>query len=328
MVYKPWAVLETKSPSVLKRMLFERDAGSTFSGTVFLFLVLVVDDMENRDIEYFDRLWFDSQPKDGMVHNRETWDRMAEGWKKDPPEVQAAKNQQCIDMMQFFLERGVITEDSNVIDIGCGSGNYASLFAKTANWVTCSDVSPKMLELCKETMDEQGIENVDYIDCDFLTLDVDKSDWVKKYDLVFTSLTPAMDGVKSIEKVNKVSRRWCFNNSFVYRKDNLRNAVMENIFDKPVTNRWGNSSTYCLFNILWQMGLTPEIRYYKEVINHEYDLTMETAKGVAINVIRDREPNEEEIKRTFDYLQNMAVDGKITKTTESLFSWILWNVGD
>ncbi len=284
--------------------------------------------MENRDIEYFDKLWFDSQPKDGMVHTKETWDRLSEGWRKDPPDVRAAKFQQCIDLSAYLVERGVITEDSNIIDIGCGAGDYASEFARTANWITCSDISPKMLALCKETMAECGHENVDYIDCDFLDFDIEKAGWVKKYDLVFTSLTPAMDGSKSIEKVNQVSRRWCFNNSFVYRKDNLRNAVMENVYDKPVTNRWGNSSTYCLFNILWQMGYTPEVRYYKEVINHEYDLTMEMAKGVTINVIRDRQPTDEEVKRTFDFLQTMSVDGKIIKTTESLFSWILWNVGE
>lgn len=283
--------------------------------------------MENRDIQYFDKLWFDSMPKDGMVHNRETWDRMAEGWKKDPPKVRDEKNRQCIDMVNFFVQRGVLTEDSCVIDIGCGSGNYSAEFAKKSNWVTCSDVSPKMLALCKETMDEQGIENVDYVDCDFLNLDVEKSDWIKKYDLVFTSLTPAMDGASSIKKINQISRQWCFNNSFVYRKDNLRNAVMEDVFGKTVTNRWGNSSTYCLFNILWHMGLAPEVRYYKEVIDYEYDLTTDFAKSVAVNVIRDREPNRDEVSRTFDYLQTMATDGKIMKTTESLYSWILWNVG-
>ncbi|MBQ6752665.1 MAG: hypothetical protein IJR10_02700, partial [Clostridia bacterium] len=95
----------------------------------------------------------------------------------------------------------------------------------------------------------------------------------------------------------------------------------------PVTNRWGNSSTYCLFNILWQMGLKPQIRYYKEIIEYETELCEEMAKGVTINVIRDHAPSDEEIKRTLDYLEkNMSKDGKVKKVTESLFAWILWNV--
>lgn len=283
--------------------------------------------MENRDVEYFDKLWADSNPKDGMKHTKETWDRLAGGWKKDPPEVAAAKDKQCKEMAKYLVERGIITEDAKVIDIGCGSGNYAMQFAKTAKWVTCSDISPKMLEYCKEAAIEEGLKNLDYIDCDFLDFDIDAEGWADKYDLVFTSLTPTMDGLKSIEKVNKISRGWCFNNSFVYRKDNLRNAVMENVYGKPVTNKWGNSSTYCLFNILWQLGYKPEIRYYKEEIEYTFDLTMDFCKGVTINVIRDHDPSEEEVKRTYEYLnEHMAVDGKITKKTESLFAWTLWNV--
>lgn len=285
--------------------------------------------MENRDIKYFDDLWASGQPKDGMKHTKETWDRLAGGWKKDPPEIQEIKDRQCRDMADFLVNRGVITPDSCVIDIGCGSGNYAMKFAKTAKQVTCSDISPKMLEYCKEDADRLGLTNVDYLECDFLNFDVDAAGWENKYDLVFTSLTPAMDGLKSIEKVNKVSRGFCVNNSFVYRKDNLRNAVKENVYGMPVSNKWGNSSTYCLFNILWQMGYHPEVKYYKEIITQTFDLTMDQAKGVTINVLRDHDPTEEEVKKTFDYLmENMAVDGKITKISESLFAWLLWDVTD
>ncbi len=283
--------------------------------------------MENRDIEYFDRLWKESNPKDGMKHTRETWDRLAEGWKKDPPEIQYAKDRQCRDMTQFFVDKGVITPESSVIDIGCGSGNYAICFAEHAKHVTCSDISPKMLDYCREYAEERGLSNLDYVACDFLDFDIDAAGWKRNFDLVFTSLTPAMDGLDSVEKVNAMSRNWCVNNSFVYRKDNLRNAVMENVYGRPVTNRWGNSSTYCLFNILWQMGLKPQIQYYKEIIEYETELCEEMAKGVTINVIRDHAPSDEEIKRTLDYLEkNMSKDGKVKKVTESLFAWTLWNV--
>ncbi len=283
--------------------------------------------MENRDIEYFDRLWKESNPKDGMKHTRETWDRLAEGWKKDPPEVEEAKARQYAAVTDFFLERGIITGESSVIDVGCGAGGYAMCFAEHAKQVTCSDISPKMLEHCKTLAAERGLTNVDYVDCDFLEFDTDAAGWNGKFDLVFTSLTPAMDGLASVEKVNSISRNWCFNNSFVYRRDNLRNAVLENVYGRSATNRWGNSSAYCLFNILWHMGLKPEMRYYSETIEHEYDMDLEVAKGVTINIIRDRAPTDEEIKRTFDYLEkNMSENGKIRKVTESLFAWTLWNV--
>ena len=281
--------------------------------------------MENREIEYFDNLWNESHPKDGVKHTRETWDRLAEGWNDDPAEVRKQKDKQCDDVTEFFVERGILTKDSEVVDIGCGAGTYAVRFAQKAKSVTCTDISPKMLDICKKTADEAGISNVKCIECDFL--EYDASAWADRFDLVFTSLTPAMSGAKSVEKVNGISRGWCFNNSFVYRKDNIRNAVMKDVFGKEPTNKWGNSSVYCLFNILWHMGFLPELKYYKEIIEYDYDLTYDFAKAVVVNIIRDRAPTDEEVKRTLDYLErNMSADGKIKKVTESLYGWTLWNV--
>lgn len=283
--------------------------------------------MENRDIEYFDRLWNDSHPKDGMKHTRETWDRLADGWNDDPKEVRVQKDKQCDSITEFFVNRGILTKDSEVIDIGCGAGTYAARFAEHSRFVTCTDISPKMLDLCRETARERGVSNIECVECDFIDFDTKAAGWTGRFDLVFTSLTPAMSGAKSVEKVNEISRGWCFNNSFVYRKDNLRLAVMKDIFGMEPTTRWGNSSVYCLFNILWQMGLMPELKYFKEIIEYDYDLTYELAKSVVVNIIRDRAPTEDEIRKTLDYLEkNMSEDGKVRKTTESLYGWTLWNV--
>lgn len=279
----------------------------------------------DKDIEYFDKLWETLKPNDGMQHNKETWDRLAEHWKDDPKDVEEIKNKQYIELTNYLTERGALTKDTEVIDIGCGSGGYAIEFAKRAKRVTCLDVSPKMLEYCKESAVENELLNIDFLECDFLNEDI--ANWDNKYDFVFTSLSPAMDGLQSIEKVNKMTRKWCFNNSFVYRKDNLRNAVKENVYNQPISNNWGNSSTYCLFNILWHMGYKPEIRYYKEVISHTYDFNMELCHSVTTNIIRDRAPTDEEVKMTYNYLKtNMVKDGKITKVTDSLYAWTLWNV--
>ena len=285
--------------------------------------------MSKKDIAYFDELWASSFPKDGMKHTKETWDRLAEDWRSSPSEVQAQKDVMCGEIARYALARGIINKDSLVADIGCGSGNYAVEFAKLAGHVTCSDISTRMLELCRELVAEQGLHNVDYVDCDFLAFDIEKAGWLKKYDLVFTSLTPAMSGLASVEKVNRISRGWCFNNSFIYRKDFLRNEVMEKAFGLPPRDKFDGSSTYCLFNILWQLGYMPEIRYYKEQTLHDYELDMGLCKRIASMIIRDRAPSEEEVQTTYKYLEeNFAVDGKVKKATESLFAWTYWYVGE
>ena len=282
--------------------------------------------MENRDILYFDRLWQESNPKDGMKHTKETWDRIAGNLKKDPDDVRIIKEKHYAELTSYLYEKGVLNCTSSVIDIGCGTGGFASAFAKVADSVLCTDISSVMLEKCKEKMDEDGNSNVEYLLLDFKNEDLQEIFGDKKFDLVFTSLTPAMDGLDSVKRVNSLCKGYCFNNSFVYRKDEIKNAVSEDVFGIPASNRWGNSSSYCLFNILWNMGYTPEMTYYKETISHEYPLNEDFAFGVVKNIIRDRAPTDDEVKKTLEYLRIKYEGESIKKTTESLFSWILWKV--
>lgn len=282
--------------------------------------------MENRDVLYFDNLWQESSPKDGMKHTKETWDRIAGNLKKDPEDVRVIKEKQYNELSSFLKQKGVIDENSTVIDIGCGTGGFAAAFAKNVNKIVCSDISSVMLDSCRENLESQNLNNAEFLLLDFKNADLEETFGERKFDLVFTSLTPAMDGLDSIKRVNSISSGYCFNNSFVYRKDAIKNDVSENVFGIPASNRWGNSSSYCLFNILWNMGYTPEVSYYKECISHTYPLNEEFAFGVTKNIIRDRAPKDEEVKKTLEYLKQKYNSDTIEKTTESLFSWILWKV--
>lgn len=280
-----------------------------------------------RDLKYFDELWEASKPKDGMTHTRETWDRIAGSWSNYPGKVRAKMDGKVQAITEFLLGKGVLTEDTEVLDLGCGPGSYTMSFAKHAKSVTCSDVSPKMLEYSEENAKNLGLSNVEFKEADFLTQSVEELGWEKKFDLVFTSLTPAMDSLESIEKIERVSRKWAFDNSFVYLEDSLKNEVKENVFGMPVkNNQWGGSSPYCIWNILWLKGKYPEMSYYRESKTQEYGLNEKTAYDIAENIIRDRAPNDEEVARVFDYLKETRPEGKVVRKTNALYAWILWEV--
>ena len=281
--------------------------------------------MENKDIEYFNRLWDDSKPKDGMVHNKETWDRMAHAWGADSPKVKLKKDEKILKICEYLNSKDLL-KDKTILDLGCGPGKYGIEFAKTAKLVTLSDVSSVMLEYAENNAKEIGVSNLEYVEADFLTQSVSELSWEKKFDLVFTSLTPAMDSAESIEKINATSKDWAFNNSFVYLRDSLKDEVKENVFGVKPNENWGNSSPYCIFNILWLMGLHPEVTYYSDVLDYEYELRESTALTVVENIIRDRAPTDDEVKAVFEYLSSKYKDGKVPRHTESMYSWILWNV--
>jgi len=285
--------------------------------------------MEKLSAEFFDRLWEESAPNDGMHHTKETWDRMAATMANDPPEMEAIKRQHCRDIKDFLVSAGALNKDSVVVDMGCGTGNYAVEFAKLAKHVDCCDISSVMLDYCRENAEKEGVTNLAYKPCDFLECDIDKEGWRKKYDLVFTSITPAMTGLKAVEKVNAMSKGWCLNNSFIYRKDNIREAVLADVFGQDIPCSVKGDTTYYLFNILWQLGYTPEMRYYREEMSSENELTMDFAKMITSTIVKESEPSEEDVRKTYDYLlKNHAVDGKIKKSRVSVFAWVLWYVGE
>lgn len=288
----------------------------------------MTEDIAEKDIKYYDLLWQDSKPKDGMKHTKETWDRIAKGWSRDSDKVRLEKDEKIILLKDYLIKAGALSGEYDVLDLGCGPGKYGLEFSKYARTVTLSDVSPVMLELARENTTLSGAQNISFSEADFLTESVTELGWEKKFDLVFTSLTPAMDNAETIRKINRCSRKWAFNNSFVYFRDSLKDEVGKNVFGKPVSTNWGNSSPYCIWNILWLMGAHPRMEYTGEKIDYEYDLTRTVAEDSAVNIIRDRAPSESEIDAVYSYLEKAYPDGKVIRKTESLYSWILWETDD
>ncbi|NLL62669.1 MAG: class I SAM-dependent methyltransferase [Ruminococcaceae bacterium] len=279
-----------------------------------------------KDIEYFDKLWQDSKPKDGMVHNKETWDRKAKNWKSDSKETRERKIRQVDALIDFLLKNAVLESSFDVLDLGCGSGKYAVKMAEYVKSVTCSDISPIMLEYCKENAKEAGLKNIRFQEADFLTQSVLELQWEKKFDFVFTSLTPAVDSLKSIEKIEQITRKWAFNSSFVYLKDSLKDEICINVFEKELVSSWGNSSPYSIWNILWHKGRFPKIDYYEDESEEKYELSLETAEQIAESIIRDRDPNEEEINRVYKYLEKRYGNAPFVRKTEAMYAWILWQI--
>ena len=285
--------------------------------------------MEKLGLEYFDLRWKDAALNGGMQQTKETWDRLAAALAKDPPEMERIKKKHCRDVAEYLISKGVLDGDSVVADIGCGTGNYAVEFGKRVKQVDCSDISPVMIDYCRKNAKTEGLTNLSYKACDFLECDIDKEGWRKKYNLVFTSITPAVTGLKAVEKMNAMARGFCFNSSFIYRRDDIREAVLHDVFKRDTTSRKRGETTYYLFNILWQLGYTPEICYYREEMSAETELTKDYAKQMAASIVKNGEVPEEVVKRTYDYLfNNYSFNGRIKNTRVSVFAWTLWKAGE
>ena len=98
------------------------------------------------------------------------------------------------------LFESVIVEGDDVLDVGCGPGTYGIVFAGRCRTVVCLDGSQKMLD----RIAEKGIGNIRCTRADWETFDTDE-----RFDVVFSSLCPALNNPEGILKMESFSRGYC-----------------------------------------------------------------------------------------------------------------------
>lgn len=96
-------------------------------------------------------------------------------------------------------------------------------FAKYVHKVVGLDISDKMVKHGMEHIQNEGLNNAILYTCNFQTLDIDKSGYTHAFDLVFSSMTPAIHNMDGLIKSMEMSRAWCCNITHLDRRNSLRN---------------------------------------------------------------------------------------------------------
>lgn len=283
-----------------------------------------------RDYEYFKRIWEHRDPNRNK-HAVEAWDARAEDWGKELEKSCSfckSVHERVEKAAGYLRAHGLLSQGSEVADIGCGPGRFVAEFAKTAGHVTGVDLSPKMLELGAAYAKTQGLDNVTFRQEDLNTFSVDNAGWAGKFDLVFTSITPAVSTMENLEKIMKISRGYCFNSCFVRWNDELEQQVGRDVFgagDATPRNNHGHWF-YSLFNLLWLQGYYPETAYHRQDQEDYVEADEDLARYYA-KCFGGMNPDEDCIRRVYSYLKGHALpDGTIMRKYERWYGWILWDV--
>lgn len=279
--------------------------------------------------QHFLKLWGD-RPQSGMSHTKEEWDKRADSWVKELANDEATerRNTQRINATVDYLKaHGLLKKCDRVIDIGCGPGKFAVEFAKECGCVTGMDISSSMCEAGRIFAREAGLKNVEFMAGDFLEADIDAMGWRGAFDLVFSSVTPAVSTYESMKKSEQLSRGYCFQSNFVRISDPVSEAVFEAVLPKehqPLKR--SIASTYNLYNILMLEGKLPEITYYREE-GTDYEapdeefalkLLMEAPRAVVTESLVSRLREELE--------KHAGPDGLVERSREWIYSWVLWKL--
>ena len=105
---------------------------------------------------------------------REQWNRSAQGWNHESPKIRSW----LTEATSAMIEMADIHSGMRVLDIAAGAGDQTLDIAKRvgpAGHVLATDLSPCILEFCRENARRSGHDNVETLTADGETLPVEES---------------------------------------------------------------------------------------------------------------------------------------------------------
>jgi SAM-dependent methyltransferase len=262
--------------------------------------------------------------------NEARWNRRAEEWdlKYRREGERELHSRRVTDTAAFLRSEGLLGPESDVADIGCGPGRFAAEFARSARSVLGVDLSRRMTEYGSRYCREQGLDNARFAALDFPKADIDELGWRGKFDLVFSSITPAVAG-RGLDNMMAMSRAWCFNSCFVSSSNELQDRVMREVFGRePKREKTSHSHWFfALFGLLWERGYCPRSSYYDQ--HREIDLPADrnTAERYSEYLLDEEGHEEKNIRAVHEFLKSAAgADGTVREVSDCRMGWLLWDV--
>lgn len=283
------------------------------------------------DPSFFQDLWEDLEPADHLTSPKH-WDLRADSWIKKLEERPVYREKELGRVQatrDFLLGQGLLGPDQRVLDIGCGPGLFATEFAKTAEFVTGLDLSPRMVRNAEAYAQAQGQTNIRFVALNFREAELQMLGGARAYDLVMSSLTPAISGLTDLYKMMSLSRGSCLHVSFVETRDSLREKMISDLYGHvdQKGGHWDGRVFYSVFNLLFLGGYFPVTSYftYNKTGSIELDddlidryTSMLKKELIGVEVSRDA---------IREYLEKMnRLQGHLTRQTSENYGFILWDV--
>jgi|GEM_PF-349331 len=279
------------------------------------------------EIQYFVDHWHSKDSGD-IWQDKSFWDERADHWVKHFDSVSTGDGDNKIirDIEKLLLDEGMLFPGAEVIDIGCGPGKYSAQFANTAAHVTALDLSDSMLSHAKASAESAGRRNVSFVSAPFQHVDPKEYGWEKKFDLVFSSLCPAVASYESLQKICSMSKGYCFNRTFAYRNNDLLYDMHQAVIGSEKNAPFNADSLICTLGILYLMGYFPSVRYMDTFTCYRHELGAHSARDYTMLLNHRKEPDPQLLNAVQAYLDHVAKDGFVTENVHAKSALIWWHV--
>ncbi len=153
------------------------------------------------------------------INEKLKWDSAAENYQQVFALGISEYNRRVLD---YLGSKGHISAGSRVLDIGCGVGKYGTYLAALGCCVVLNDISPKMLDFAKKNM--ESFPGTEFYCGDFA--DPDFSCGEGSFELVMSTMSPAVNSCESLIKMTGLSRGGCFAARFAQWSQPTRDKLL------------------------------------------------------------------------------------------------------
>jgi len=187
--------------------------------------------------------------KEGHWNKRENAERF---WKR---------TQENSERTDSTLNELPLTSGSKVLDIGSGPGRLAIPIAKRVSHVTAVEPATGMMDILKENMEKQGIDNISCVSKRWEDVDVE-NDLDAPYDVIIASFSLGMPDInEAIQKMQQVSSKYVY----LYWFAGTTPWEKHSIILWPAlygTNYVPGPKCDVLYNVLYNKGIYPEMHVF------------------------------------------------------------------
>jgi SAM-dependent methyltransferase len=269
--------------------------------------------MRYQDIDWSE-LWFEEQRvKSYRRKNKKDWNSRAASF---------AKRTADSDFSTLFLEKMNPDPSWSVLDIGCGPGTLAVPLAQRGLQVTALDSSEGMLEQLHLRQQETGVTTITPVHASWT--DSWQDIGLQKHDVAIAARSvAATDLAGALAKLN----RWAKKKVFVVDR------VGPGPFDPDLFQAIGRDfqpgpDFVFTVNILFQMGITPEIEYLEFDQKRTYADRQDVYEAVMWMVDDLTDPEQRKLGGYVEERLTENNDGTVTFTRKIPVKWafISWEI--
>ncbi|MBA2861892.1 class I SAM-dependent methyltransferase [Methanococcus maripaludis] len=164
-----------------------------------------------------------------------------------------------------------IDKNTSILEIGPGPGTYTIPLAKEVKEITVVEQSTGMIDILKNRMKEECIDNINIINKRWDNFELNRE---FNPDIVFSSYSLGVDDMEeSLKKMNNYAEKYCCILTFGTRQAwrEIYNKIRESIFEqKPERKEFG--MTYILiYNILHQLGIYADVKLSEKSFSQTFN---------------------------------------------------------